>query len=332
VIGGLYGDRRTRSGDMEITTLEALLVELIASGVAAGLARIEQERVAVAARVQFEQFFTSELARRLEEDPKMLDGKEAEVTVLFSDIRGFSRISEKLGPEKTVAWVRDVMGALSDCVIAHQGVVVDYIGDELMAMWGAPVEHPHHAALACRAAIDMLAVVPNLDRKWRKELGEEMGLGIGINSGVARVGNTGTHRKFKYTPLGGAVNLANRVQGVTKQIKSPLLITGATAAALDENFATRRLCRTRVVNISEPIDLFELSAQTGPEWLALKAPYEEALAAFEKGDFFLAARILGNLLESHPTDGPTLILLSRAVAALAHPDEPFSPIWELREK
>jgi adenylate cyclase len=332
VVGVLYGDRRTKAGDLEISSLEALLVELIASGVAAGLARIEQERVALAARVQFEQFFTTELARQLEEDPKILDGKEAEVTVLFSDIRGFSRISEKLGPAGTVAWVRDVMGALSDCVIAHQGVVVDYIGDELMAMWGAPVERPDHAALACRAAIDMLAVLPSLNRRWRDELGEDMGLGIGINSGIARVGNTGTHRKFKYTPLGSAVNLANRVQGVTKQVKTPLLITGATAMALDDSFAVRRLCRVRVVNISEAVDLYELSSEVGSNWQLLKVQYEEALTAFERGEFFLATRILGNLLESHPTDGPTLVLLSRAVAFLADDDEQFSPVWQLREK
>lgn len=332
VVGVLYGDRRTQAGDLEITPLEALLVELIASGVAAGLARIEQERVALAARVQFEQFFTSELARRLEEDPAILEGKEAEVTVLFCDIRGFSRISEKLGPERTVGWVSDVMGALSDCVIAHQGVVVDYIGDELMAMWGAPVEYSDHAALACRAAIDMLALLPALDRRWRDQLGEEMGLGVGVNSGVARVGNTGTHRKFKYSPLGNAVNLASRVQGVTKQVKTPLLITGATAAGLDDSFAIRRLGRARVVNISEPVELYELAPRIDATWQSLKDHYEEALRAYENREFFLAARILGNLLENHPADGPTLVLLSRAVAALADDEEPFSPVWNLREK
>lgn len=332
VVGALYGDRRTQAGDGEISALEALLVELIASGVAAGLARIEQERAALAARVQFEQFFTSELARQLEQDPRILDGKEVEVTVLFSDIRGFSRISERLGPERTVAWVSDVMGALSDCVIAHQGVLVDYIGDELMAMWGAPVEHPQHAALACRAAIDMMSLLPELNRRWRDTLGEEMGLGIGVNSGVARVGNTGTHRKFKYTPLGNAVNLASRLQGATKQVKAPLVISGATALALDRSFSVRRLCRAQVVNIREPIDLYELAGAADEAWLRLQSQYEAALDAFEAGDFFTATRILGNLLEEHPTDGPTLVLLSRAVSALANDEEHFSPVWLLREK
>ena len=130
----------------EITEVQAMLVELLASGIAAGLERLRHEQAAVAARVQFEQFFTHDLALQLEKNPDLLKGRESEVTLLFCDIRGFSRISEKLGPAKTVEWINDVMGVLSDSVLAHQGVLVDYIGDELMAMWGAPTEQPDHAA------------------------------------------------------------------------------------------------------------------------------------------------------------------------------------------
>ncbi len=141
VIGAVYGDRRRPRGVLEqdlITELEAMLVELIASGVAAGMARLEQEHAALTARVQFEQFFTRELSEQLALHPDLLAGREAEVSLLFCDIRGFSRISERLGAEKTVQWIGDVMGVLSDCVLAHAGVLVDYIGDELVAMWVRP--------------------------------------------------------------------------------------------------------------------------------------------------------------------------------------------------
>ena len=260
VIGALYGDRRQRSGAMAsarpITEVEAMLVELLARGVAAGLARLEQEQAALAARVQFEQFFTPELARQLARQPDLLQGRDAEVTILFCDIRGFSRISERLGPAQTVAWISDVMGTLSDCVRAQGGVLVDYIGDELMAMWGAPEEQPDHARRACRAALDMLARLPELNERWQAVLKEPMDIGIGINTGPARVGNTGSQHKFKYGPLGNTVNLASRVQGATKYLKCRLLITGATQAKLDQSFATRRLCRVRVVNIAEPVALY----------------------------------------------------------------------------
>src|SRR5207244_1819701 len=107
--------------------LEAMLVELLACGVATGLARQQQEEAALRAQVRFEQFFTPELAQQLAQDPDMLQGRQAEVTLLFADVRGFSRFSEKLGPERTVAWMNDVMGELSACVLHEAGVLVDYI-------------------------------------------------------------------------------------------------------------------------------------------------------------------------------------------------------------
>ena len=138
VIGALYGDRRIGRGPsstVSISRIEAMIVETLACGVAAGLARLDQEQKALAARVQFEQFFTPELAHQLTVEPDLLKGRDVEVTILFCDIRGFSRISDHLGPAGTVEWIGDVMGTLSDCVARHAGVLVDYIGDELMAMW-----------------------------------------------------------------------------------------------------------------------------------------------------------------------------------------------------
>src|SRR5262249_42295781 len=152
------------------------------------------------------QFFTKELSEQLALEPDLLEGRDEEVTVLFSDIRDFSRISERLGPARTVEWGGDVMETLSECVLAHRGVLIDYIGDELMAMWGAPVKQEDHARLACRAALDMLGQVETLNQRWQSILGGPLRLGTGINTGVARVGNTGTRRKFKYGPLGNTVN------------------------------------------------------------------------------------------------------------------------------
>src|SRR5262249_36584227 len=146
-------------------------------------------------------FFTPQLARQLELNPDLLQGRDAEVTLLFCDIRGFSRISEQLGPAGTMTWISDTMATLSECVRARQGVLVDYIGDELIAMWGAPEAQPDHARLACLAALDMLARVPELNERWRTQLKETMGLGIGVNTGVSRVGNMGSPHKFKYGPL-----------------------------------------------------------------------------------------------------------------------------------
>lgn len=339
VIGAIYGDRLQRGPSplgTRITKPEAMLMETLASGVAAGLARLEQERAAVAAQVQFEQFFSADLARELTSHPDLLEGRDTEVTVLFCDIRGFSRVAETLGAAGTMQWINDVLGVLSECVIRHQGVLVDYVGDELMAMWGAPTEQADHAQLACRAAVDIWKSLPELNDRWSPRLGEATCVGVGINTGIARVGNTGSQRKFKYGPLGNTVNLASRVQGATKYLRTGMLVTAQTHQRLDGSLACRRLCQARVINIAEPITLYELCPQPGETWADVSASYEQILRLFEQQQFGKATAALGRLLDRHPDDGPSIVLLSRAATLLAEqltaPGVVYSPVWDLPGK
>lgn len=337
VVGALYGERLQGTASVstpQISRLEAMLVELLACGVAAGLARLEQEQAALQAQVRFEQFFTPELARQLMLRPELLQGREAEVTVLFVDIRGFSRVAERLkqSPARTMEWINDVMGALSACVLEHGGVLVDYVGDELFAMWGAPDERTDHAEAACHAALAMLAAIPALNQRWQELLEEAVAVGIGINTGLAQVGNTGSRQKFKYGPLGNTVNLGSRVQGATKYLKSPILITDATREQLGERFATRRVCSVRVVNIKTSVGLYELHAAQDPVHSTIRDPYEQALLLFEQQNFRGAAQLLSNILADYPDDGPALVLLSRSVTHLVQPPATFDPAWELPGK
>ena len=334
VIAALYGERRQSGAQAQrpISQLEALLVEVLASGVAAGLARVEQEQAALRARLQMEQFFGQRLAAKLVDHPELLQGRDTAVSVLFCDIRGFSRITEKLGPAKTVEWISDVMGVLSQCVLDREGVVVDYVGDEVMAMWGAPEDQPDHAERACLTALAMVESLPRLNERWQVILQEPLSLGIGVNSGVAQVGNVGSKIKFKYGALGNTVNLGSRVQGATKYLKSSLLITDATRAGLDDRYLTRRLCQVRVVNIVQPVTLFELAAPNLPSWIALKTGYEEALEEFTRGEFRQACNLLGRLIRDFPNDGPALLLLARAVNCLVEEPNPFDPVMVLSGK
>jgi adenylate cyclase len=333
VIGALYGDRRQDSRSLlpQISRLEAMLVELLASSVAAGLARLEQEQAALTARVQFEQFFTPELSRQLATQPDLLKGRQSDVSLLFADIRGFSRISGRLGPVRTVEWINDVMAMLSDCALAHHGVLVDYIGDEIIAMWGAPETQADHAMLACRTALDMLDALPALNERWHSQLGEPIVLGIGVNSGPAWVGNTGSRRKFKYGPLGSTVNLASRVEGATKFLKTSLLVTEATQKQLDASIPFRRLGKVRVFNIEEPVDLYEVVEPGRANWAVLKKGYEDALEQFEDRQLRGAARTLGQLVLEYPNDGPSLVLLSRVVNFLVDESQ-YEPVWHLADK
>jgi adenylate cyclase len=333
VIGALYGERLQGASlavQGPFTELEAMLVELLARGVATGLSRLEQEQATLAARVRFEQFFTPTLAHQLEIQPDLLNGRDVEVSILFCDIRGFSRISERLGCAATMEWIGQVMQTLSGCVLAHSGVLVDYIGDELMAMWGAPVAQPDHAVQACRAALDMLDRLPELNARWQTVLQEPMDIGIGVNTGVARVGNTGSAYKFKYGPLGPTVNLASRVQGATKHMHCQLLVTGSTRARLDDSFLIRRLGTVKVVNIAESVDLYELGGRNQTDWAEAKQAYEKALDLFERQMPREAGLVLGQRRIQAPTDGPALILLYRAIKCMV--EKRFEPIWVLTDK
>jgi adenylate cyclase len=334
VVGALYGLRHAgmTAGD-KIRPIEAQMVQLLAAAVGANLART----LATHTRTQFEQFFSSELVRELARDPKMLEGRDREVTILISDLRGFSTLSEKLGPQDTCRLVRDVMERLSERILEHGGVIVSYLGDGILAMWNAPAHQEKHAELACRAALAMLAELPDLDASWQPIIGQPMSIGIGINTGPAQVGNTGSSRKFMYGPLGNTVNLASRVEGATKYFKVPILITGSTREQVGNAFATRRLCQVRVVGINHPVELFELHGETAsPEWLAYQETYEKALTLYEAKRWLKTCQTLLPLLEQAQQAGEydhaTLNLMKWSWHCLESPPDPFDPVMELHTK
>jgi adenylate cyclase len=151
-------------------------------------------------------------------------------------------------------------------------------------------------------------------------------LGVGINSGIAQVGNTGSQIKYKYGPLGNTVNLASRVRGLTKYLRCGVLVTAETCRGLDDSFLARRVVRARVVNIETPVELYQVERSS----VRLLEFFDESQAALEKlesGDFAGAARAAGTLLSAHPEDGPLLLILARAADALVRGGVGFDPVW-----
>jgi adenylate cyclase len=206
------------------------------------------------------QHFTPTLARHLLRHPEVLaTGRRCDVSVLFCDIVGFSAVSAALGPEPTIAWVGEVLAAMSECVMAEEGVLVDYTGDQLMALWGAPYQQPDHAARACRCATAMLAAIPVLDDVWRSSIGAATAVTIGVNSGSAFVGNIGTPQKFKFGALGNTVNVASRVQSANKYLRTSALITHATRELWKEAPSLHRIARAQLHDIPDPVDLYQLT-------------------------------------------------------------------------
>ncbi len=204
------------------------------------------------------QFFSPGLAEQLERDPALLEGRNQEVTILVSDLRGFSSLAERLGPQQTCRLIRDMMERLSRRILEYEGLIVDYAGDGILAMWNAPVSQEGHALLACRAALAMIEEMPALEAEWRDVVGGPLALGIGLNTGVVQVGNTGSTHKFKYGPHGHTVNIASRVQDQTKRFGTPVLLTDATRSRLPADIAVRSVGVTHLTGIANPVELYEL--------------------------------------------------------------------------
>jgi adenylate cyclase len=258
VAGVMYGSRTwDPQKPQPIMALEAQIVQLLAAGVSDNLVRTAATRT----RTQFEQFFSPQLAEELERNPNLLTARSQDVTILSSDLRGFTHLCERVGAEVTFRLVREVMDRMSDHILAHGGVIVDYAGDGILAMWNAPVQQQDHAVRACRAALDMLHELPLINEHWQAKLGQRLDMGIGINTGLAQVGNTGSSRKLKYGPHGMTVNLASRIQDATKKAGVPLLISEAVRRQLPRRFLSRRVGSYELRGVSERTPLYQLAEE-----------------------------------------------------------------------
>ncbi len=295
VIGVLYGVRYknpiARGG---IQKLEAQIVQLLAAVAGAQIARAEAART----RIHFEQFFSQAVVRELQRNPNALQGRNQEVSVLVSDLRGFTALSERLGAQETCELVQDMMERMTARVWEQGGVVVSYAGDGLLAMWNAPCAHDDHPARACRAALAMLEEMQHLNAKWSERLGSTLAIGIGVNTGVAHVGNTGSSHRFMYGPLGHTVNLASRLQVATKRLRVPILVAEPVLAQVRNQFAFRRLGRFHLAGVQESVALYELHGQAATHaWAARRDLYETALMQYESKQWSKACQTLVPLLD-----------------------------------
>lgn len=330
VVGVLYGDRSMPLDAREegITDVEATLVEVLAGAVAAGIARQDQER----SRTRLAEFFSPRVAEVLSRRPELLAGQDVEVSVLFCDIRGFSAVAEYVGPTKTIEWLNDVLSELSQCVVDRDGVLVDYVGDQVMAMWGAPQTQVDHARRALETAAAMQGAVKLLRERWKAQIPRPFEVGIGINTGMARVGNTGSRLKFKYGVLGNTVNVASRLQDATKQIGVRCMVSAATIKSAQWQDRSRRLAVLNVVGIEGTVEVYETVEEPTPAWSRMRYEYEAALKDFENRRFTDAVQKLSKLIEEFPEDRPTYQLFRRVAAELTEPSETFTSVWKLTSK
>ncbi len=286
LIGALFG------GSFYAFTNERLLIDPVTPGLivaasftSAFVVMFQQEQMARRfIRGAFGKFLSPLIVDRLERDPGLLrlEGEEREITALFSDIRDFTTISERLGPPQVTTLLNQYFTPMTRIVTEHEGLVDKYMGDALAAMWNAPVDIDDHAGQACRAALAMLRTLEILNARWRADASlriPAVRIGIGLHTAVARVGNFGSEDHLQYSMIGDMVNLTARLEEATKEFGAPIIISSETRARAP-GFATVDLGEITVKGRSEPTSIYAL---VGDESVAGSSDFARLQAALECG-------------------------------------------------
>jgi len=301
-----------------------------------------EERARKQLRKAFQLYLNPEVMDEMVREPEKLQlgGEERELTVLFADIRGFTGIAEALSPQALVRLLNAYLSPMTDIVFRRRGTLDKYIGDALMAFFGAPLSNAAHAMDGCEAALEMLQGLARLKERWRIEDPglPDIEIGIGINSGPMVVGNMGSSQRFSYTVMGDNVNLASRLEGLNKEYGTRALITSATlqaARASGGEPCVRELDSVLVKGKKEPVRLFELRGKGGApaEDLPLLDGYARGLRLYREQRFAEARVEFESLRERFPHDGPSRLFAARCERMASEPPgEPWDGVFRMEHK
>ena len=251
-------------------------------------------------------------------DPErlVLGGEVREVTIFFCDIRGFTSLSETVDPDELGEFLNRYFSLVTSCIFEARGSLDKFIGDGCMALFGAPLALENHGEAACRAASTLMR---RLKESGLRVPGGDSGVrvGVGLHSGLVKVGNFGSMDRFDYTAIGENVNLASRLEGLTKYYGVEAMVSRTTRDAAGEAFVFRRLDSALVKGSVKPVEVYELMGEpetVGPERRKMARDFEAACALYMARCFSEALAGFRRILERHPDDGPSRLYATRAEA------------------
>ena len=294
----------------------------------------EQEKRKV--RGAFQQYVSPEVIRRLLTDPERVKPRKTPVSVLFSDVRGFTSISERLDAQELADLLNGYLTEMTRIIFRNRGTLDKYIGDAVMAIWGAPFDEPRHATRCVEAAIEMLSRLVELQQGWRARGLPALDIGIGINTGIASVGNMGSALRYGYTAMGDTVNLASRLEGLNKEYGTRIIISESTYVALySDTIVTRELDMIRVKGKALPVTIYEVlgaefAANGGRELAEL---FGRGHGAYKQREWSKAKQVFQEVLLRWPEDGPARVFLARCEEYLAEgPEADWDGVYEMKHK
>ncbi|TVR59878.1 MAG: adenylate/guanylate cyclase domain-containing protein [Spirochaetaceae bacterium] len=280
----------------------------------------------------FQQYLSPAVIEQLIQNPDRLrlGGERRELSIFFSDLEGFTSLSEGLSPEDLTALLNEYLSAMTEIIQEEGGTVDKYEGDAIIAFWNAPLPLDDHALRCARAALRCQEKLAEMRPGFAARVGKDLRMRIGINTGPAVVGNMGSRTRFDYTMLGDAVNLAARLEGINKQFGTYTMISGATYEKVRDEFPARELSRVAVVGRAEPVVVYEPffpGAHAG-KTDQLRA-FHEALLAYYRGDFAAAAELFAALAASDP---PAQKYVTRCRELAENPPDEWSGVWSMTSK
>ena len=299
---------------------------------------IFEEREKRKVRKTFSQYLSPGVIALIEGDPQKYirpGGETKDLTVMFSDIRDFTTLSEGLTADELVHLLNEYLGEMTDALFRNLGTLDKYIGDAIMAFWGSPYPQDDHALRGCACALEMVRCLDTLNAKWEAEGRKRISIGIGLNTGPVNVGNMGSSKRLAWTVMGDNVNLASRLESMTKQYRTRIIISEATYRQVAEHFVCRDLDNIRVKGKLQPVGIYEVlgTAEDRPKYDSLLRSFSEAMSAYRSQKWQDAAGQFGVLLESYPGDGPTQVFLQRALDFMEKaPDPDWDGVYVMKTK
>lgn len=272
----------------------------------------------------FSRYLAPDYIEQIIRNPDLLQlgGQSEVITTFFSDVAGFSTLSESITPAELVIRLNEYLQEMTDIIISHGGTVDKYEGDAIMAFYGAPIPHSDHELRACLAAIDMKAKLRELQEHWRKIGKKELFVRMGMNTGEAIVGNMGSRIKMDYTAMGDSVNLASRLEGANKVYNTVAMISVNTQKAVKDSVETRELDIIKVVGKNEPTAIYELLGKKGslPDKVyECIENYNKGLELFRGRQWKRALRYFNDALKILPDDGPSITYIKRCEEFMKKP-------------
>ena len=267
-------------------------------------------------RDAFSTYLAPSVVQQVIDSPETLalGGEERVITAFFSDVQGFTSISEKLAPRELVELLNEFLTEMTDIILRHKGTVDKFEGDAIIAFFGAPTELPNQARSACEASVEMQTRLAEMRRIWRESNTPELKMRIGLYTGPAVVGNMGSKNRMDYTMMGDTVNTAARLEGVNKIYGTYSLIGERTRREAGDDFLVREVDHIQLLGKKDPIRVYELMgrvAEVDPTIREVVTSYETGLAAYRAQNWDGAVEAFGQVLNLRPDDGPARTLLAR---------------------